>query len=46
MLTALSGVGVDLDGVVQRLEEEGVEKFVTPFRSLMSTLQEALGRQG
>lgn len=45
MLTALSGVGVDLDAVVQRLEEEGVEKFVTPFRSLMATLQEALSRQ-
>lgn len=45
MLTALSGVGVDLDAVVQRLEEEGVEKFVTPFRSLMATLQEALSHQ-
>lgn len=43
LLDALSGVGVDLEDVVRRLEEEGVEKFITPFRSLMGTLNEALG---
>lgn len=43
LLDALSGVGVDLEEVVRRLEEEGVEKFITPFRSLMGTLNEALG---
>lgn len=42
LLTALSGVGVDLDSVVSQLEDEGVEKFITPFRSLLDTLTEAL----
>lgn len=44
LLTALSGVGVDLDSVVAQLESEGVEKFVKPFRSLLNTLAEALGK--
>jgi len=42
LLTALSGVGVDLDSVVLRLEEEGVEKFITAFHSLLDTLTQAL----
>ena len=42
LLTALSGVGVDLDSVVATLETEGVEKFIAPFRSLLKTLEEAL----
>ena len=33
LLTALSGVGVDVDTVVSKLEEEGVDKFTQPFRS-------------
>ena len=46
LLTALSGVGVDLDAVVAKLEEEGVEKFIKPYRSLLATLEEALGGAG
>lgn len=44
LLSALAGVGVDLDAIVQELETEGVEKFVVPFRSLIGTLQAALAK--
>lgn len=37
----LAELGIDLDDVTRRLEEEGVEKFVKPFDSLMATLREA-----
>lgn len=42
-LAALEEAGVDLDAVTQRLEDEGVEKFIGPFESLMGTLVEARG---
>ena len=44
-LGQLKALGIDLDEVTQRLEEEGIEKFVKPFDSLMRTLEEALGRR-
>ncbi len=44
LLSALTGMGIDLDQVVRELEEEGVDKFVAPFRSLMGTLTEALAK--
>lgn len=42
MLDALTGVAVDLGAVVETLEEEGVEKFISAQRSLLQTLEKAL----
>ena len=44
MLEDLKPMGVDLDDVTQRLEDEGVEKFTKPFNSLMDTLKEAVAK--
>lgn len=41
-LTALSGVGVDIDKVTHDLEVEGAEKFVKAYRSLLSDLEKAV----
>ncbi len=38
----LAALGIDLDGVAQRLEREGVRKFVDPFEKLLA----ALARRG
>ena len=38
----LKALGVDLEEVAAKLEAEGVEKFVTPFHSLLRTLEGAL----
>jgi transaldolase len=43
-LEMLGELGIDLDEVTQSLEDEGVEKFVKPFESLMGTIEEALSR--
>jgi transaldolase len=40
-LAALPELGIDLDQCTQQLEDEGVNKFIAPFDSLMSTLAEA-----
>lgn len=40
LLGELSSVGINLDEVTQRLEDEGVEKFTTAFDQLMAALQE------
>ena len=40
-LAALPTLDIDLDIITQRLEDQGVEKFVDPFDNLMSTLAEA-----
>ena len=37
----LAALGISLDQITERLEDEGVEKFVAPFESLMETLEEA-----
>jgi len=42
VIADLKELGIDLEAVADRLEAEGVEKFVTPFRSLLSALDEAL----
>lgn len=48
VLRIMVEVGVDLREIAQQLEDEGIEKFSTPFKSLMSGLeekrQEALSR--
>jgi transaldolase len=41
-LAALAAVGVDLDRVTDDLLVEAVEKFVTPFRSLLGSIDEKL----
>lgn len=43
-LEALAGAGVDLDAVTHALQLEAVEKFVTPFRSLLQSIDEKLTR--
>ncbi len=40
-LKTLESLGISIDEATQRLEDEGVEKFVTPFSSLMDTLADA-----
>ncbi len=40
-LESLRDLGIDLDEVTEKLEAEGVEKFIKPFESLMNTLREA-----
>ncbi len=42
-LDALAELGIDLEEVTARVQEEGVEKFVTPFRSLLQSIEEKLG---
>jgi transaldolase len=43
-MVELAELGIDIDAVTARLEDEGVEKFVTPFASLLTTLEEAVAR--
>lgn len=40
-MNELAELGIEMEAVTARLEEEAVEKFVTPFNSLMETLEEA-----
>jgi transaldolase len=46
VLARLAAAGIDLDAVTQRLEDEGVAKFVAPFDSLMKTLEEKRAAAG
>ena len=39
-LGQLKEVGIDLDAVTKQLEEEGIQKFIKPFDSLMTVLEE------
>ncbi|EOR93627.1 Transaldolase [Arcticibacter svalbardensis MN12-7] len=39
-LQQLEEVGIDLAAVTKKLEEEGIQKFIKPFDSLMSALNE------
>lgn len=40
-LRELADLGIDLDAVTRRLEEEGVAKFVEPFDALLQTIARA-----
>ena len=40
LLNKLASVGIDLDAITQQLENEGVEKFVSAFERLMSSIRE------
>jgi transaldolase len=41
VLGKIEALGIDLGQATQQLEDEGVEKFIKPFESLMKTLEEA-----
>lgn len=41
VLTALEALGISIDDATQQLEDEGTQKFVEPFESLMATLAQA-----
>lgn len=38
VMSALTEVGIDIDSITQKLEEDGVEKFIKAFDKLMETL--------
>jgi transaldolase len=42
ILANISAAGIDLGKATQQLENEGVEKFIKPFKSLMKTLETAV----
>lgn len=42
VVAGLRAEGIDLEQVAKQLEDEGVEKFITPFRHLLSTLEQQL----
>lgn len=44
VLRRLAELGVSLDNITRRLEDEGVEKFNQPFDELMETLAQPLSR--
>ncbi|MDZ7799369.1 MAG: transaldolase [Trueperaceae bacterium] len=41
-MVELAELGIDIDAVTARLEDEGIDKFVQPFDALMNTLADAL----
>ncbi len=43
-LRSLGDIDIDLGEITQALEDEGVDKFIKPFDSLMATLKDALGK--
>jgi transaldolase len=44
LLVQLATLGIDLDALTQKLEDEGVEKFNQPFDKLMAALAERSSR--
>ncbi len=43
-LAALAGLGIDLDEVTRQLQVEGVDKFATSFREMMTVVETKLAR--
>lgn len=43
-LERLSEVGIDLGHVTQRLTDEGIQKFISPFDKLLDTIEESAGK--
>ncbi|MCA9837269.1 MAG: transaldolase [Trueperaceae bacterium] len=41
VLAEVARLGINMDEITQTLEDEGVDKFIKPFNSLMKTLDEA-----
>lgn len=44
VIAALPELGIDLLAATEELERDGVKKFITPFRSLLAALAEALSK--
>jgi transaldolase len=42
----LPRLGIDMEKVAHQLEDEGVQKFITPFDQLMATINTAIERRG
>lgn len=40
VLQQLKEVGIDLDAITQKLEDEGIQKFIKPFDSLLQAIEE------
>jgi transaldolase len=40
VLSKLGDIGIDLKGVTAKLEQEGLEKFIKPYNSLIKVLEE------
>jgi len=38
-LRSLDGLGIDLDAITRQLEREGIDKFVAPYRALLTTVE-------
>lgn len=45
VLERLPETGIDIDTVTRQLEDEAIEKFVTPFDKLMATLERKIGAE-
>jgi len=45
VLARLAGIGIDMDSVAQRLEEEGVQKFVAPYDALFASIESKVRAQ-
>ncbi len=45
-LDQLAELGIDLDGAMQELLDEGVAKFIKPFASLMQSIEDKVRRLG
>lgn len=37
-MSELTEIGIDIDSVTQKLEDDGIEKFINAFDKLMETL--------
>lgn len=46
IIRRLAAVGIDFDSVAQRLEEEGIRKFIEPFEATLAALRMRLDKRG
>ena len=44
VLERLPELGISIDSITQQLEDEGVEKFCTPFDKLLKTIEQKSSR--
>jgi transaldolase len=44
-LRRIAELGMDIDAITQKLEDEGVEKFVKPFAALFGAIEKAAARE-
>jgi len=43
-LARLAGIGIDLDAISQKLQDDGVASFAKSFESLMDSIAEKRGK--